>query len=79
MWAAEVAAVLRDSGGPERSCFRVADAASGDLKPGTDPQDVLLRLSASLWGIPPGEGAEARAARILDLVLDGLRTRPGGS
>uniref|UniRef100_A0AAU3IFR1 TetR family transcriptional regulator n=1 Tax=Streptomyces sp. NBC_01393 TaxID=2903851 RepID=A0AAU3IFR1_9ACTN len=78
MWAAEVAAVLRDSGGPERSCFRVADAASGDLEPGTDPQDVLLRLSV-LWGISPGEGAEARAARILDLVLDGLRTRPGGS
>lgn len=55
-----------------------AGSASGDLKPGTDPQDVLLQLSV-LWRIPPGEDCEARAARILDLILDGLRTRPADS
>ena len=52
-----------------------AGTASGDLKPGIDPQDVLLQLSV-LWRIPPGEDQQARAARILDLILDGLRTRP---
>ncbi|MEW5351593.1 TetR/AcrR family transcriptional regulator [Streptomyces sp. 16-176A] len=52
-----------------------AGVATGELKPGTDPEDVLLQLSV-LWRIPPGEGAEARADRILDLILDGLRTRP---
>lgn len=55
-----------------------AGAASGDLKPGTDPEDVLLQLSV-LWRIPPGDDADARAARILNLVLDGLRTRPAGT
>ncbi|WP_439944405.1 TetR/AcrR family transcriptional regulator [Streptomyces sp. BBFR115] len=52
-----------------------AGVATGELKPGTDPEDVLLQLSV-LWRIPPGEGAEARADRILELILDGLRTRP---
>ncbi|WP_329166078.1 TetR/AcrR family transcriptional regulator [Streptomyces sp. NBC_01717] len=55
-----------------------AGTATGDLKPDTDPQDVLLQLSI-LWRIPPGEDGEARAARILDLILDGLRTRPAKS
>ncbi|MGW0667155.1 hypothetical protein [Streptomyces sp. NPDC002746] len=41
-------------------------------------EDVLLQLSV-LWRIPPGDDADARAARILDLVLDGLRTWPTGT
>ncbi|QFZ72827.1 TetR family transcriptional regulator [Streptomyces fagopyri] len=52
-----------------------AGAAEGSLKPGTDPEDVLLQLSV-LWRIPPGPGSQERAARILDLVADGLRSRP---
>ncbi|MCK9928270.1 TetR/AcrR family transcriptional regulator [Frankia sp. Mgl5] len=44
---------------------------SGDLKPGLDPEDVLLQLSV-LWRIDPRTGA-ARATRILGLILDGLR------
>ncbi|KIF79286.1 TetR family transcriptional regulator [Streptomyces sp. 150FB] len=52
-----------------------AGAAEGTLKSGTDPEDVLLQLSV-LWRIPPGNGDQERAARILDLVVDGLRTRP---
>ncbi|MFG3369794.1 TetR/AcrR family transcriptional regulator [Streptomyces sp. NPDC048156] len=55
-----------------------AGSASGDLKPGIEPQDVLLQLSV-LWRIPPGEDWEARATRILELILDGLRTRPADS
>ena len=52
-----------------------AGAAAGAVKPGIDPEDVLLQLSV-LWRIPPGPGSGERAARILDLVIDGLRTRP---
>jgi AcrR family transcriptional regulator len=47
-------------------------AAAGQLKQGLDPEDVLLQLSV-LWRIDPERGGEARAARILDLIIDGLR------
>jgi hypothetical protein len=33
---------------------------------------VLLQLSV-LWRIDPARGGKARAARILDLIVDGLR------
>ena len=49
-----------------------AGAADGSLKPGLDPEDVLLQLSV-LWRIDPARNGEARAARILDLIVDGLR------
>ncbi|MEU4171065.1 TetR/AcrR family transcriptional regulator [Streptomyces sp. NPDC026665] len=52
-----------------------AGAADGTLKDGLDPEDVLLQLSV-LWRIDPARGGEVRAARILDLIVDGLR-RPG--
>jgi AcrR family transcriptional regulator len=52
-----------------------AGAAEGTLKRGTDPEDVLLQLSV-LWRIPPGADSQKRSARILDLVVDGLRVRP---
>jgi AcrR family transcriptional regulator len=55
-----------------------AGAAEGTLKSGTEPADVLLQLSV-LWRIPPGGSSEDRAARILDLIVDGLRSRPPGS
>lgn len=44
----------------------------GSIRPGVDPDDVLLMLGF-LWRIGPGEEGEARAARLLDLVIDGLR------
>jgi AcrR family transcriptional regulator len=49
-----------------------AGAADGSLKAGLDPEDVLLQLSV-LWRIDPGRGGEARAVRILGLIIDGLR------
>ncbi|MGW7418704.1 hypothetical protein ACWGJB_01260 [Streptomyces sp. NPDC054813] len=57
-----------------------AGAADGTLKPDVDPEDVLLQLGV-LWRIDPARGgAEARAARILRLIVDGLRVQqgPGG-
>jgi len=50
-------------------------AAAGELKKGLDPEDVLMQLSV-LWRIDPEHGGEARAVRILDLIIDGLRA-PG--
>jgi len=49
-----------------------AGTADGSLKPDLDPEDVLLQLSV-LWRIDPHRGGRARAARILDLIVDGLR------
>jgi AcrR family transcriptional regulator len=49
-----------------------AGAADGSLKPGLDPEDVLLQLSV-LWRIDPAGGGQARAERILGLIVDGLR------
>ena len=54
-----------------------AGAADGTLKSGLDPEDVLLQLSV-LWRIDPARGGEARAARILDLIVDGLRRPRSG-
>ena len=56
----------------------------GSIRPGHDPDDVLLLLGF-LWRIDQGPGSEAKAARLIDLVIDGLRTdapneqRPGAT
>ncbi|MFJ3497729.1 TetR/AcrR family transcriptional regulator [Streptomyces sp. NPDC086091] len=52
-----------------------AGAADGTLKPGLDPEDVLLQLSV-LWRLDPARGGEERAERILTLIVDGLRADP---
>lgn len=49
-----------------------AGVADGSLKPGLDPEDVLLQLSV-LWRISPANGGEERASRILALIVDGLK------
>ena len=69
--------VLRETYGPMvgaidlllRSC-----AASGKIRDGVDAEDVLL-LMGFLWRIVPGRAGEARAERLLDLVIDGLQAR----
>ena len=52
-----------------------AGAADGSLKSGLDPEDVLLQLSV-LWRLDPARDGETRAARILGLIVDGLRATP---
>jgi AcrR family transcriptional regulator len=47
----------------------------GVVREGVDADDVLL-LAGSLWRIEPGPRAEARAGRVLDLLIDGLRPQP---
>ncbi len=46
--------------------------ASGDFAPGADAEDILLLLGF-LWRVEPGKPGEARADRLLDLVIRGLR------
>jgi AcrR family transcriptional regulator len=50
-----------------------AGEASGDLKPGLDPGDVLLLMSF-LWRTADDEAGRAQADRTLALVLAGLRS-----
>jgi hypothetical protein len=47
---------------------------SGDIRSGLDGEDILL-LVGFLWRIEPGRAGEARAERLLDLVIDGMRAR----
>jgi AcrR family transcriptional regulator len=44
----------------------------GSIRQDVDPDDVLLMLGF-LWRVSPGKDGEARAARLLDRVVDGLR------
>jgi AcrR family transcriptional regulator len=46
---------------------------AGSVRPGLDPDDVLL-LMGFLWRIDASDDWQARASRMLDLVMDGLRT-----
>jgi AcrR family transcriptional regulator len=48
---------------------------AGSIRPGLDPDDLLL-LMGFLWRIDPSGDWEARAGRLLDLVMDGLRAEP---
>ena len=48
---------------------------AGEVRPDVNADDVLL-LAGSLWRIEPGPEADARASRILDLLIDGLRPQP---
>lgn len=48
---------------------------AGSIRSGLDPDDVLLMLGF-LWRIDPSGDWEARANRMLDLVVDGLRAKP---
>jgi AcrR family transcriptional regulator len=48
-----------------------AGEAAGVVRPGTDPEAVLLLLSA-LWRIPPNDQAEHRTQQLLQLVRDAV-------
>jgi AcrR family transcriptional regulator len=49
-----------------------ANEEAGTIRPGLTPDDFLLAI-AGLWQISPRGGWQARAERLLDLVMDGLR------
>lgn len=51
-----------------------AGAEAGLLRDDVDPDDFLLLISF-LWRINPETGGQVRAARMLDLVMEGLLVR----
>jgi AcrR family transcriptional regulator len=52
--------------------------ASGDFRPGANPEDVLLLLGF-LWRIKPGKAGNTQAKKLLAVVIDGLRAQPSGN
>ncbi|MEU6403355.1 TetR/AcrR family transcriptional regulator [Streptomyces sp. NPDC046985] len=71
-----------EPGGPEKpgnSPLRAAadrllraSEQAGTIRPGVTPDDFLLAI-AGLWQLDPHGDWQPRAARLLDLVMDGLR------
>lgn len=55
-----------------------AAAKAGAIRADADADDVLLAAAASIWAIAGQPDWRQRAGRLLRLVLDGLRYRPGG-
>lgn len=49
-----------------------ANEEAGTIRPGIIPDDFLLAISG-LWTMPPSDDWHDRAARLIELVLDGLR------
>ncbi|MFE9443859.1 TetR/AcrR family transcriptional regulator [Streptomyces sp. NPDC006602] len=54
-----------------------ANEAAGTIRPGVTADDFLLAI-AGLWQIDPRGDWRPRAARLLDLVMDGLRAGAPG-
>jgi AcrR family transcriptional regulator len=56
--------------------LRACDEA-GTIRPGVTGDDFVLAISG-LWMLPPDADWQERAARLLDLVMDGLRAGAPG-
>ncbi|MFF1443520.1 TetR/AcrR family transcriptional regulator [Streptomyces sp. NPDC058295] len=75
-------------GGPEKPTHTpVTDAAElllrandavGAIRPGMTPDDLVLAIGG-LWQLSPTDDWRPRAARLLDLVMDGLRAGAPGA
>lgn len=50
--------------------------ASGDIRPDTEPEDVLRAVIGFAYGAASPDW-QASALRLIDIFMDGLRTRPG--
>lgn len=54
-----------------------ANAEAGTIRPGVTADDFILAI-AGLWQLDPHGNWQPRAARLLDLVMDGLRAGATG-
>ncbi|MEZ3177969.1 TetR/AcrR family transcriptional regulator [Streptomyces pimonensis] len=50
---------------------------AGSIRPGVTADDLVLAIGG-LWQLDPAEDWQPRATRLLDLVMDGLRTGAPG-
>ncbi|MFI9256138.1 TetR/AcrR family transcriptional regulator [Streptomyces sioyaensis] len=55
-----------------------ANEDAGTIRPDVTPDDFVLAI-AGLWQIDPHSDWQSRAGRLLDLVMDGLRTGAPGA
>ncbi|MGW2444128.1 TetR/AcrR family transcriptional regulator [Streptomyces sp. NPDC001675] len=55
-----------------------ANEEAGTIRPGVTADDFVLAI-AGLWQLDPHDDWRSRAARLLDLVMDGLRTGAPGA
>ncbi|MFE6667338.1 TetR/AcrR family transcriptional regulator [Streptomyces sp. NPDC057697] len=55
-----------------------ANERAGTIRPGLTPDDFVLAI-AGLWQIDPHSDWQPRAKRLLDLVMDGLRSGAPGA
>jgi AcrR family transcriptional regulator len=55
-----------------------ANDAVGAIRPGMTPDDLILAIGG-LWQLTPADDWRPRAARLLDLVMDGLRAGAPGA
>nr|WP_203600819.1 TetR/AcrR family transcriptional regulator [Streptomyces sp. SID9727] len=55
-----------------------ANEAAGTIRAGVTPDDFLLAI-AGLWQLDPHSDWQPRAARLFDLVTDGLRAGAAGT
>jgi len=51
--------------------------ASGDIRPDVEPADLLRALTGFFYGTDQ-PGWEASTLRLIDIMMDGLRSRPAG-
>ncbi|MFF4354422.1 TetR/AcrR family transcriptional regulator [Streptomyces sp. NPDC001530] len=66
--------------GPVRSAVSIllkANEEAGTIRLGVTPDDFVLAI-AGLWQLNPHDDWQPRAARLLDLVMDGLRAGAPG-
>ncbi|MEU9090558.1 TetR/AcrR family transcriptional regulator [Streptomyces sp. NPDC087901] len=54
-----------------------ANEEAGTIRPGVTPDDFVLAI-AGLWQLDPHSEWQPRAARLLDLIMDGLRAGAPG-
>ncbi|MCQ9179566.1 TetR/AcrR family transcriptional regulator [Streptomyces sp. IBSBF 2953] len=54
-----------------------ANDAAGSIRPGVTPEDLILAIGG-LWQMAPTDDWRPRAARLFDLVMDGLRAGAPG-
>ncbi|MYU17529.1 TetR/AcrR family transcriptional regulator, partial [Streptomyces sp. SID8361] len=52
--------------------------AAGELRPDVTVADVLLVIATAAPSLPDAAQQAAASARLLDILLDGLRSRPLG-
>jgi AcrR family transcriptional regulator len=76
--AAPAQDIVNETYGPVTDAVRQLLRAGEDdrsIRPGIDPADLLL-LMGFLWRVAPSEQGQAQATRLLDHVIDSLRTQP---